>query len=383
MLYFKKVLQYALVVTLLTTTLSCSGKEEVTIGFSTPLTGPLSNFGIELRDGANIAVQKLNDSQNRTTYVLDIMDNRGDVELAIEHMNMFKEKGIEVVTGIPTSGMAKGILPTIESLDLTLVAPTVSSPIFNGKKDALFRLSNSSDKEANYVAEYIKTEFKNLNFIALLDEMNRAYSEQWYNSFKETLNPLMSFNLEPIYIKRPAQFTEIQSIISNNVVESGSINKYTSLIIISDPSTTAMVSQAFRTLGGSGPIIAGGWANSLDLIEFGGNAVEGIVVADMYNLRGNEESNKQFIKEYRDAYLKDPSFIAMHSYETIIYIDEAYKSMEKGMSFRQAIESVTSINGVQEEIIFDETGDAFRNYYIVGVKDKTFVTLGKVEVFNE
>ncbi|MCG8478164.1 MAG: ABC transporter substrate-binding protein, partial [Spirochaetales bacterium] len=145
---------------------------------------------------------------------------------------------------------------------------------------------------------------------------------------------------------------------------------------ITNPIHSAALSQLYRQAVPDGQIVSSRWANNPDLILYGGRAVDGILFADMYDFRDQSESHTRFVTRYRARFGSTPSFVAMLSYETVLYLSAALHHREPGESLRSALARVRSIDGIQRTVRFNRYGDAVRPSYVTTVIDGSFTTLG-------
>lgn len=359
---------------------SCGGPKDVVIGFTSDLSGPLSGFGGGLRDGARLAVEQLNSRQNQFHYILDVRDNRGDADRTREHLQDFAAAGVEVVSGIPTSGMTLELLPDIEELGLVFVAASVSSPIFDGLDDALFRVVTSSSSEARVSARYAGENYAVDGYIVFLHGANRAYSDTWYQNFSDEFGNDRDLPEAPKYVDASPDYNAISEYMQSEAEARGLSIGNTGLVVVADALVTAGLVQSFRETLGDGPVISSAWANNNELIALSGDAINGVIMPQMYNWEDTSSSYIRFQNRFRENYGNEPGFMDAHSYETLLYIDEALQNRKEGQSFREAITDVRKFEGIQDTLGFTSTGDIHRPYYLVRIENGQRITTGKISL---
>ena len=69
---------------------------------SAPMTGDYANYGTSTRDGAQIAVDEINEAGgvNGYTFVLDTQDSQGDPDSAVSAYGKLMDNGMNVVPGL-------------------------------------------------------------------------------------------------------------------------------------------------------------------------------------------------------------------------------------------------------------------------------------------
>ncbi len=351
--------------------LSCADEEAYRIGFSSTLSGSESSFGIDIRDGALLAVEDHNARADGVPLELIIRDDRGDPETALQNNREFADMGLEVVIGHATSSLATAVLPFLESRDMVFVGASISSPIFTGLDDALFRVVTTSQVETAILARHLIKNRGPQTIAAIYDGSNLAYARPFYEDFKREYEGMGGRVADPVV---HTSDSEHYAELVRRAVDSASDIR--GILLITDPIHSAALSQIYRQAVPDGQIVSSRWANNPDLISYGGHAVDGILFADMYDFRDQSESHHTFIERYRARFGSTPSFVAMLSYETVLYINAALDHREADESLRSALARVRSIEGIQRIVRFDRYGDAIRPSYVTTVIDGSFTTLG-------
>ena len=150
-----------LLVTILSGVLSaCRGRDPIFIGYSAGLTGRNAALGVDGRDGAMLAVEKINADggiRGRPIEMLirdDMATSEGTVAA---DMSLIKE-GVVAIIGHMTSESMTSAWPQVKDTGVVYVSPTVSTPQLQGIDDNFFRLIPVNSFQAENIARYAHEE---------------------------------------------------------------------------------------------------------------------------------------------------------------------------------------------------------------------------------
>ncbi|MCG8477760.1 MAG: ABC transporter substrate-binding protein, partial [Spirochaetales bacterium] len=220
---------------------SCADEEPYRVGFSSTLSGTESSFGIDIRDGALLAVEDLNARTDGTPLELVIRDDRGDPDDALRNNREFADMGLEVVIGHATSALVTAVLPFLESRDMVFVGASISSPAFTDLDDALFRVATTSRVETAILARHLIETRGPQTIAAIYDGSNLAYAEPFYEDFKREYEGMGGRVADPVvYTVGSARYAElVQRAIAAAAEVQG-------LFLITNPIHSAALSQLYR-----------------------------------------------------------------------------------------------------------------------------------------
>jgi branched-chain amino acid transport system substrate-binding protein len=103
-------------------------KQELAIAFVGPLTGDYANLGIFIRDGARVAVEEFNASNDDYEIVLKEFDTQGDPAQAPGQLDRYiNDEEIVGVLGPAFSGETNAVLPTLQEEGLVMVSASATN----------------------------------------------------------------------------------------------------------------------------------------------------------------------------------------------------------------------------------------------------------------
>ena len=104
-------------------------KAPILIGVSVDLSGPSSDLGIALRNGAQLAMEEINNSGgiNGREIQLVIKDDQGDPNTALQADQDLIDQEVVAIVGHSTSQQTASVLDLINQNDVLLIGPAASS----------------------------------------------------------------------------------------------------------------------------------------------------------------------------------------------------------------------------------------------------------------
>jgi len=342
----------------------------VRIGFSAQLSGPGGTPSTIVRNGAVLALEKINAAGgiNGRPVELIIKDDRGDPETALRVDRELYEAGVEAIIGHTISSMSAAVLDFINEKELLMLSPTSSAEFLMDKDDYFFSLYPSNRLLAVTSAEfaYHRLGLRKLNTI--IDTFNSFYTENYFLRFSEHYEALGgSMELEVRYDSTAEpQF--------NVLVEQLLQGEPDGLFLISASLDTALIIQQLYKRNTWIPLIGVEWSENQELIDQGGPLVEQLYISNLYNTDTSDERYHTFVEDYLERFLTLPTRGAAMGYESAMILAHALEKKKRTQHLKEVLLSLT-FEGLQEKISFNEDGDVDRNIYIHTVRDNAFVTV--------
>ncbi len=340
-------------------------KDDIKIGFVAGLSGKYSALGTSIRDGFTLAFDEINYKINNKKVLIIEKDDKQDEKEAEKIIKDFIKKDIKLVVGNATSSMTAISIPIInKQKDMLLVSATASSGDFSVIDDNFIRLQvEHSEKRYKALLDYIdKTKVKDIFFI--FDSKNYKYAKDYEKI------------LEKVLVKNKGNKFVAKVDLNNdykNIEEKLKSTKHDMILIVGNSVDTANIIQYIRLKQINTTILASGWAKTMDFIEHGGKAVEGVVFATGYDDNSKDKLFIDFVKKFKAKYNRQPSVFSAQGYELAQILIKNLKKSYDISTLKNRILKTKKYDGLQGDIIFDKYGDVFREYFIMEVKDREFV----------
>lgn len=159
-----------------------SGEKTLKIGGSGPLTGDYAQYGNGVKNGAQLAIDEINAAGgiNGMKLELNLMDDEGDPEKAVNAYNALKDWGMKLSLGTVTSTACIAFQGVAKTENMFVLTPSGSAvPAIDG--DNAFRVCFSDPNQGVASADYI-ADNNVAKKVAVIYQTN-DYSTGIYNKF--------------------------------------------------------------------------------------------------------------------------------------------------------------------------------------------------------
>lgn len=347
---------------------SCNSKnDEIKIGFVVGLSGKYSSLGTNIRDGFLLAFDEIDNKIDNKKVKIIQYDDKQDKNEAKKAIEYFIKNDIKLVVGNSTSSMTKISIPIIsKQKDMLLISPTASSSEFSKIDDNFLRIQvDSTPNKYEEISQHlVKNNHKNIFLI--YDSKNKSYAKDYQNMFQD------------MFIQKGGNKFVGQVDLNlpyNQILEKLEKTKNDMILVVGNSIDSAKIIQYLRINNVKSKIHCSGWAKTLDFIDNGGKAVEGVIFFTAYDDTSLNKKYLTFVKKYKKMYGKLPSVFAVQGYELGQILIKQLKISADISKLKNSILSKKTFNGLQGDITFDKYGDISRDYFLMEVKNSKFVRL--------
>ncbi len=349
---------------------ACSPPEPVRIGFLGGLSGYVADLGEAGRNGAQIAIEETNRAGGigGRQVELIVRDDGQQPEKAIAAVNELVAARVEAIVGPMTSAMAEVVLPLAERAGVVLVSPTVTARNFFGLDDHLFLIMSSTLDEAALSADYHFTQSGVRRVVAIHDTRNRSYTESWLRDFMAEFQERGGDVI-------PIAFESGPAVDSGKIISEALGKRPDAIVLISNAFDAARFAQKVRDSNSAILLFATQWASTERLIEFGGKAVEGMVLHNYFDRDSKEPQLQKLRQTYSERFQRDPDFAVVAAYDATRAVLEGLARRTAGQSLAEALLTRGPFTGAEAGISFNGNGDSRRIPHVTVVRDGRFVTV--------
>lgn len=162
--------------------------QELKIGLSLPLSGPLSTYGKECFMGIKLAADELQKENNQITLLLE--DNYSDGDSCIRTIKTLFSKGCQIIVGPLASDNLMLVAPLIDTLNIPILAPTATAPPITQMSQRIFRVCCNDVYEGKALADFMYT-IAGKKRVGMLVNQTSLYSKELALAFREKFHDLM------------------------------------------------------------------------------------------------------------------------------------------------------------------------------------------------
>lgn len=359
----------ALLAACLLAVVACAPPEPVRIGFLGGLSGRVADLGIGGRNGAILAVELRNQQGGIDGRPIELIaeDDQQDAEVARQAANRLLARGVEAVIGPMTSAMALVVLPQFNTAGIPLISPTATTNALTALDDQFFRVVAPTAAHVFKSAEHYFRQGGVRRVVLVCDLRNKAYSESWANDFRQAFEGMGGQVVDEASIDSGDSLAALAASIL--------ASKPDGVVIISNSVDTALLIQQIRMRDSEVRIGTAEWAATERLIELGGRAVEGVVVAQYVDRESTAPAYQAFLRAYRQRFSHEPGFPGLTAFDATNVALDAIAARSSGQTLKQALLAHGRFAGAQSPIDIDGNGDARRDTFLSAIHDGRFKSL--------
>lgn len=375
----------------------CGGgaKEELVIGEYGSLTGNDATFGQSTKNGVEIAMDELAATKQGKIGGLPVRvvveDDQGRAEEAATVVQkLINADRVIAVLGEVASSRSLAAAPLCQEAGVPMITPSSTNPKVTQVGDRIFRMCFLDDFQGAVMARFTAENLK-LKKVAILKDVRSDYSVGLAGFFTDAFTKMggqvlieQSFSAGDQDFR--AQLTAIKA------------KKPDAIIMPVYYTEAGLIARQARELGIQAPMIGSDGWESGQLIEIGGEALNGCYYTNHWALDQPNPALKAFLDKYKAKFNGEPDAIGglaydaagvlFHSLELLAQQDpEAFKglsSKQAGTEARKAaqqklrdlIAATSGYSGVTGTITLDANRDASKPAVVIAIKDgkKAFET---------
>lgn len=349
--------------------ISCDQTPAPKVGFVGGFSGRYADFSMAACNGFVLAIEEQNQRGGLNGHPVEVVlkDDHQTESQIVKAMAEFADEQVAAVIGPLTSSMAVAAAPLADSLNLPLVSPSTSTSYLEAQIDCFFRVYPANHTAADQLAKiaYHRNALRSVSVI--YDSENLAHCQDWQQNFSQVFEALggridkvLTFS-SGIGLSKLAQ--QVSELPSDGV------------FVIAGALDSAILAQQLRKAGSSQQILFSEWSSSETLIRYGGNAVEGALFLRTVNQRSLNPGYLKFVENYRARFGEEPTFVAIHSYDSTRLLLQAWQQKKSTQTLCEALAATSKFKGVQLDFSLDRFGDAQRQLFLTTVRDGSFIVV--------
>ena len=341
---------------------------EISIGLVYPATGRLASVGMEMRNGFELALKEVNNSQHGNTKLKFITeDDRSTVEGAVEAFNkLIHQDGVPVILGPATSSATETAFPIAQQNRVIAISSTAAARGLSAIGDFVFRTILTTDV---LITSGIKITQARLAYqkVGIIYDETDLFSADGAAVMRESLT---ANGVEILTIET---FQSGDTDFSEQLTRIKDSNPDAIFVSALPPDKPEILMQA-RQLGipDSVPFII----NTLTTadVQAAGDAAEGTIAFTSWVNTADTPGNQAFTQNYRAKYGIEPNIWAAQSYASVYILAEAIADAQSidTTAIRDALENITDMDTVLGRFSFDNVGDAVYDPVVLIVENGGF-----------
>ena len=309
-----------------------------------PLTGASANYGLSEKNGAELAVNEINEAGGIAGKQIELsyQDSQGESESAVNAYGKLMDWGMEVSLGCVLSGENASVVAAARDDDVLLLTPSGSADKCIDGNSLAFRVCFYDSFQGAAAAQYIKDN-DIVDTVGVLYQSDVDYSVGLYNAFVEKCGEL------GITIAETQTFTSTTSTDFstqvNALVASGA--KLVFIPIYAEEASTFLTQARGKFAGDVYFFGADGLDGILGKVEQDTSLANNVLMLTPFAADNPAENVQSFVKKYQEAYGATPDQFAADAYDAIYAIKAAVEKAgsTSGAALASALTSLT-VEGV-------------------------------------
>lgn len=324
---------------MLLTISGCSKKEsnQITIGGIFPLSGAVAVYGVECKNGIDLAISEINGAGgvNGKQIVLISEDDEGNPDKTVNAFKKLTTKdGAKIIIGSLTSGCTQAITTLAQASKVVQFAPAATAPAITDAGDYIFR-SCFIDPFQGTVGGRFASENLGLKNAAILYDVGNDYSVG------------LTENFEAAFVAAGGKIVAKESYSTGDKDFNAQLTKIKNanpeVVYLPDYyGTVALIASQLRAQGINVPIVgADGWDG---LTSNAGDEVLNGFYSNHYAPDSTSPSVQKFVAAFKAKYSKEPNAFAALGYDSVYMLRDAMASAksEDATAVRDALKNTNS-----------------------------------------
>ena len=359
---------------------SAAKKADIKVGLVISLTGVGNVYGPVQKNGAELAIQRINDAGgvNGAKLVLVTDDDQSTTDGGVTAFRkQTSQDRVVAILGPTLSGTAVAAHPVAQSAQTPVIAISNTGDGIVGKCsygpcDYIFRASLGEATAIPQTVSIAKSKL-NVKSVVLMYAQDDKFSSDGFAIFKKSLESA------GITIKKEIAFSkndvDLSAVVTQALAESPDA--------IVDSSLAGPAINILKEVNKKKPgqlVIGGNGFNTPAIIASAGAAAEGAVSGTAWYLSNADPVNKDFVAAYKAKYNSDPDQFAAQAYSAMYILLDALKRTPNVTSvlhdkLRDQIELTTGVKTPLGEFSFNSSHDVNQKVYVVQIKGGLFTQI--------
>ena len=340
--------------------------QPVRLGLALNLSGTGGTAGEYIREGAMLAVEAVNGRGGIHGRPLELLirDDGNTREGVITADQELLDAGVLAIIGHVTSENTLYAYEYLMSKDVLLFTPYTATTRLTGRDDLFFRTSVDTSLYGRAMARLL--EQKGTESVAvLLDMANASFTVDYVSQLRRHFEGEI----------HETRFDSKQDVDWDEILTQLLTPLPAAVVLLTEVSRTGIAAQKLRAQGYTGPLIATLWAQTPDLMRFGGKAVEGLSLVTFIDPNNRRPAFLEFSRLIEQRLSRPANARSTRAYEAVTLLAEALRRSD-GLSV--SVLKRALLGGSFETLLgtvrFDEFGDVQRPVFEVKVQGGCFVT---------
>ena len=343
--------------------------ETIKVGGIFPLSGAVSVYGIECKNGVEMAISEINAAGGINGKMLELIaeDDEGQPEKTVNaYQKLTTRDNVKFIIGSLTSGCTLAITNRAQAQKILLIAPAATMEAITDAGDFVFRACFIDPFQGTVGGIFASQTLKARNAAVLYDVVN-DYSMGLYENFKIAFEKAGGKVAAESYSTGEKDFNAL-------ITKLRTVNP--DVVYLPDYyGTVALIAKQLRAQGINAPIVgADGWDG---LTENAGDEVLNGFYSNHYAADSTDGRVVEFVNSYKGLYKSVPVSFAALGYDSLYLLKDAIVNAKStdAVAVRAALEK-TNGSYVTGNLTFDAKRNPIKSAVMVEIVKQNDGKLG-------
>lgn len=350
-----------------------TGEGAIKIAVAAPMTGDNSEYGIGFTNAAKLMADQWNAQGGvlgRQIEIVPYDDKNTSEEATTIAQKIVSDGDINGVIGHFSSGVCMTAAPIYQENKIIEISPSASHPDYSKIGNYIFRNNTIISKEGAASVDIAVHDLgkKNIGIISIMTDWGTNTS----GVIKDLITGLNDPEVKVVAHEEVMEGSDDYTPAITKLNEAGA----DVVICCGMYNLVAPVAKQYKNINPDIAIVGFSNAYSQQLIQLGGEAVEGVCFPVIFFSESDDPDVKAYVDKFNRTYGSAPSALTSQAYDSVGMLLTAIK--EAGTADSETVRdklNEISYKGVTGEIKFNEQGDVDKQFNKVTIKDGKFVKM--------
>jgi branched-chain amino acid transport system substrate-binding protein len=340
------------------------------VGAYLSLSGPQTQFGVDTREGMELAVDEVNKAggvRGKPIKLLVEDDKSNQQEATNKVLQLIGRDKSVALLGEVASGISRAAGIVANARKIPMISPSSTHPDVTKVGPFVFRVCFTDDVQGSVAARFVATSLQKKK-VAILFATDNLYSSGLAKDFRDEAKKLgLEVVGEKGFLNSETNFTTYITELRDAKPDIIYAPIYYNVMI--------PIARQAKAAGVKGDMFFGadGW-DSPALLKDAGEEINGAYLTDHFAADGPLPASQAFAKAYREHYQHDPSALAAQGYDAAKLLADAIKRAKADTpeAIRDAIAETKDFAGATGTITINAERNADKPIVLVQIKDGKF-----------
>ena len=357
---------------------AAGGSNTFKIGAIGPLTGAAAAYGNAVVNGAQIAVDEINEAGGINGVQIEYKseDDELNAEKSVNAYNTLKDWGMQILVGSTTSACSIAVSENTKNDNMFQLTPSGSAEDCV-KYDNVFRVCFSDPNQGIASAQYI-SDHNLATKVGIIYDNSDVYSSGIYQKFVEES---AGKNFEIVSAEAYTQDNNTDFSVQLQKAKDAGADLVFLPIYYSD---AALILTQANTMGYA-PTFFGvdGMDGILTVENFDPSLAEGVMLLTPFAADATDDLTVNFVKKYNEKYGETPNQFAADAYDAVYIIKAAIEKSgvtpdktteEICEALKGAMTQIEATGLTSQKMTWDASGEPNKEPKAVVIKNGTYVS---------